>query len=123
MLAAAVVLSALLIAGCSGDGSYKDFKELSKAVESAGISCDAGDSVTLIGDTGKAMTCNDAYIMYLYEDKQDMRSQIDFIDETRQGITTSYWVVGSDWYVITSNKDQATKLQNKIGGDIVQIGS
>ncbi|MDN5890482.1 MAG: hypothetical protein L0H57_12420 [Yaniella sp.] len=121
--AAAVVLSALLITGCSGDGSYKDFNELTKAVESAGISCDADKTVTLIDDTGRALTCNDSYTMYLYEDQQGMRSQMEFIDETRQGIMTSHWVVGSGWYVIASNKDQATKLQKKIGGDVVQIGS
>lgn len=117
------VMSAMLLTACSGSGgSYETLEDLKAAVEKAGVDCEPDNSVTEVDFSGKAMTCNSANILYVYKDPDMMQQWIEMVDEDRQGIIEAHWVIGKDWIVI-SNEETANKLQPKIGGEVIQIGS
>lgn len=116
-------MSAMLLTACSGSGgSYETLEDLKDAVEKAGVDCEPDNSVTEVDVSGKAMTCNSANILYVYKDPDMMQQWIEMVDEERQGIIEAHWVIGKDWIVI-SNEETANKLQPKIGGEVIQIGS
>jgi len=126
-LAAGALALGALLTGCSGNNvsenqSYKDLDALFAAAEKAGIECEPDAADTDMDGGGKARTCNDSMLVYVYPDAETNSSWVDLVDSTRQGIMQSTWVVGENFSII-SNEEEAAGIAEKLGGKVTVIGS
>ncbi|MHA7305196.1 hypothetical protein ACX80E_08115 [Arthrobacter sp. TMN-49] len=117
----AIALTFLLagvLSGCSSSGgNYSSLDELQAAIESAGVDCSSDDTGSeAITGGGQGKTCNDSYVMYMFDSPEDKQKAIDFYGEMQAGVIVTHILDGKDWYVVGGNEASIKDIKGKIGG-------